>query len=72
MLKKGSPYAGQTKILKRSPAYGMPPVVVTSDMTPALKAKLRSAFLAMHKTATGKAILNAMMIDGLLKFPKKL
>ncbi|OGW50095.1 MAG: hypothetical protein A2078_13900 [Nitrospirae bacterium GWC2_57_9] len=64
MLKKGSPYAGQTKIIKRSPAYGIPPVVVTKDIDSALKTKLRAAFLGMHNTAVGKTILNAMMIDG--------
>lgn len=64
MAKMGSPYARQTKIIKRSPSYGIPPVVVTNDIDPVLKTKLRTAFLGMHKTAAGKAILNAMMIDG--------
>jgi phosphonate transport system substrate-binding protein len=64
MLKKGSPYVSQTKIVKSSPAYGIPPVVVTKEIDPHLKTKLRAAFLGMHKTAAGKAILNAMMIDG--------
>ena len=64
MLKKDSPYVAQTRIIKRSPAYGMPPVVVTKNIDPALKTKLRNAFLGMHKTAAGKAILSAMMVDG--------
>lgn len=71
MLKKDSPYAGQTKIVKSSPAYGIPPVVVTKDIDTALKAKLRTAFLGMHKTAAGKAILNAMMIDGFTEVSDK-
>lgn len=63
MLKKDSPYAKQTRIIKRSPSYGIPPVVVTRDIKPELKKKIMDAFLNMNKTAKGKAILSAMMID---------
>lgn len=71
MLKTGSPYARQTKIIKRSPPYGIPPVVVTKDINPALRKKVKDAFLAMQKTAKGKAILHAMMIDGFVEVPDK-
>lgn len=71
MLKTGSPYARQTKIIKRSPPYGIPPVVVTKDINPALRQKVKDAFLAMQKTAKGKAILHAMMIDGFVEVPDK-
>ncbi len=64
MLKTGSQYARQTKVIKRSPPYGTPPVVVTRDVDPTLRRKVRDAFLRMQKTAKGKAILGAMMIDG--------
>lgn len=64
MLKKDSPYAKQTRIIKRSPPFGIPPVVITKDVAPALKKQLRDAFLSMNKTARGKEILDAMMIDG--------
>ncbi|GAB4412542.1 MAG: hypothetical protein OHK0032_08600 [Thermodesulfovibrionales bacterium] len=63
MLKKESPYAKQTKVIKRSPPFGIPPVVVTRDISPALKKKVMDAFLNMHKTKRGRAILEAMMID---------
>ncbi len=63
MLKKGSPYAKQVKIIKRSPLFGIPPVVVTKDIDSNLKRKIKNAFLNMHKTEKGKAILDAMMID---------
>jgi phosphonate transport system substrate-binding protein len=64
MRKTGSPYARQTKIIKRSPPYGIPPVVVTRDVDPRLKSKVKEAFLSMRNTPKGKAILAAMMIDG--------
>lgn len=63
MLKKGSPYAEQTRIIKRSPPFGIPPVVVTRDINPELKKRIKNVFLNMHKTKKGKAILDAMMID---------
>lgn len=71
MLKTGSPYARQTKIIKRSPPYGIPPVVVTGNIDPMLKKKVKDAFLAMQKTPKGKAILDAMMIDGFVEVPDK-
>jgi len=67
MVKKGSPYAGQTRIIKRSPPYGIPPVVVTRDVDAVLREKIRDAFLDMHRTDKGRAILSAMMIDGFVR-----
>ncbi len=67
MIKTGSPYARQTRIIKRSPPYGTPPVVVTKEVDPALRDKIREAFLNMNKNAKGKAILDAMMIDGFVQ-----
>jgi len=71
MRKTGSPYARQTKIIKRSPPFGIPPVVVTRDIDPLLKSKVKDAFLTMRETAKGKAILEAMMIDGFVEVPDK-
>ncbi len=71
MLTTGSPYVGQTRIIKRSPPYGTPPVVVTRDINPELKKKLKEAFLGMQKTAKGKAILNEMTIDGFVEVPDR-
>ena len=63
MLKKDSPYAKQTKVIKRSPPYGMPPVVVPKDVDRNLKKRIKEAFLNIHTTPKGIAILKAMMID---------
>ncbi len=67
MVKKGSPYVKQTRIIKRSPPYGIPPVVATKDIDPNLKKKIKDAFLNMNRTEKGRAILNAMMIDGFVQ-----
>lgn len=69
MFKIGSPYTGQTRIIKRSLPYGIPPVVVTKDIDPALRRQIKDALLSMQKTAKGKAILGAMMIDGFVEVP---
>jgi phosphonate transport system substrate-binding protein len=69
MLKEGSPYIKQVKIIKRSPPFGIPPVVVTPGIDPILKEKVRDAFLNMRQTTKGKAILEAMMIDGFVEVP---
>jgi phosphonate transport system substrate-binding protein len=63
MLKNSSPYASQTKIIKQSIAFGIPPVVVTKDISADLKKKIKDAFINMHKNQKGKAILDAMMIE---------
>lgn len=67
MLKKGYPYAQQTKIIKRSPPFGIPPVVVTKEIDPELRKGLEGAFLNMHGTAKGKAILDGMMVEKFVK-----
>jgi phosphonate transport system substrate-binding protein len=69
MLKRGSPYARQVRIIKRSPPYGIPPVVVTKDIDPALRKGLKDALLTMHTSPKGKAILSAMMIEGFVEVP---
>src|SRR3990172_9186471 len=71
MRKTGSPYARQTKIIKRSPPYGTPPVVAVRDLDPVLKREVKAAFLNMRKTPRGKAILDAMMIDGFVEVPDR-
>ena len=63
MLNTQSPYAEQTRIIHRSPAFGIPPVVVHPDTSPYLKRTLLSIFLDMHNDPEGKAILAAMRIE---------
>ena len=71
MLKTGSPYVKQTRIIKRSPPYGIPPVVVTRDIDPELRNKVKEAFLGMGKNGKGRVILDAMMIDGFIEVPDR-
>jgi phosphonate transport system substrate-binding protein len=52
-----------TKIVAKSPPYGIPPVIVNPKLDPTLKAKVKEAFLAMHEDPKGKAILDGIMVD---------
>jgi len=52
-----------TRILWRSPAYGIPPVVVHPAMPAAEKEKLRAVFLALHRDQPGKGMLARLMMD---------
>jgi phosphonate transport system substrate-binding protein len=61
--KKNPVYTSETKILRKSPPYGIPPVVVRKDMDPALRSKIKDAFLNMHLDPAGKAILDGIMVD---------
>ena len=61
--KKNPQFTSLTKIIRKSPRYGIPPVIVRKDVDPALKAKIRDIFLNMHKDPTGKAILDGIMVD---------
>jgi len=63
LYKKGSRYVKLTKIIEKSEAYGIPPVVVTKDIDPSLKERLRKVFLNMHNDPEGRRILNGLMID---------
>ncbi len=57
LARSGASAASQTKVIARSPAFGMPPVVVHPRLDPELKKKLRDIFLGMHLDPEGKALL---------------
>lgn len=63
MDKKNPQFTSKTKIISKSPAFGMPPVVVHPDMEYALKEKIREIFLNMHRDEAGKKILEEVLID---------
>ncbi len=53
----------KTRILLKSPPYGIPPVVVSPRLDRETKKKLKAVFLAAHEDAQGREILKSMMID---------
>lgn len=55
--KSGASAASRTKVIKRSPAFGMPPLIVHPRLDPELKKRLSDVFLGMHRDPEGKALL---------------
>ena len=55
--------ARQTKVIHRSPPFGMPPVVVPVGSDPELRAQLRETLLNMDRSARGREILAELGID---------
>ncbi|MFH1009080.1 MAG: phosphate/phosphite/phosphonate ABC transporter substrate-binding protein [Candidatus Latescibacterota bacterium] len=59
----GSKSTAGTRIIRRSPPYGIPPVVVPSTLDPTLKDKLRQALLSLHLDPQGREMMGAIAID---------
>jgi len=53
----------KTRILKKSPPYAIPPVVVPRNLDQGLRDKMKQAFLNMHRDPKGQEILQHMKID---------
>ncbi len=56
-----------TRIIDKSPPFGMPPFVVPREIDFELEEDLRSLLLTMHKSAEGQEILLTMGIDRFLE-----
>ncbi|MBN1133330.1 MAG: phosphate/phosphite/phosphonate ABC transporter substrate-binding protein [Methanosarcinaceae archaeon] len=53
----------KTKIILKSPPYGITPLVVHPEMSLELKEELKTIFLTMHKDPKGEEILDKLDID---------
>jgi phosphonate transport system substrate-binding protein len=53
----------KTKIVEKSPPYGIPPVVTTPAMNPDTKAKLKNIFFSVHEDTKGKKLLETLQIE---------
>jgi phosphonate transport system substrate-binding protein len=71
VIRKQPEIAKKVKIIARSPAYGIPPMVAVPGMDPAQKQAIRTALLAMHTDPGGRQILAKMNIDRFLLKPDK-
>ena len=57
----------KTRIIERSPPFGIPPVVVSKDIDPFLEKRLRDIFLNMDRDEEGKRILSSIMIESFVE-----
>ncbi len=56
-------FTSRTRIIKKSPPYGIPPVVIRKGLNPEIKEKLRTILLTVHKDSKGREILKGMMVE---------
>lgn len=63
MKKKGCKYTKETKIIKVSDPYGIPPVVIRPGIDDDLRKKIKKTLLNMSNDKEGKQILEEMFID---------
>jgi phosphonate transport system substrate-binding protein len=61
--KKSPEHTSSTKVIWKSEACGIPPVVVRKDLDVEIKEKLGRIFRELHLDGEGKAILAELMID---------
>jgi len=60
---KNSEFVSNTKVIFKSPLYGIPPVVVHPQTSQHVKEELKKIFLEMHKDPEGNKILSALRIE---------
>lgn len=53
----------RTKVIEKSPPYGIPPIVVNPAQDPATKKQLKQIFLTLHKNRESAALLAKLQID---------
>ncbi len=63
LVARDSTIATRTRVIHRSPAFGIPPVVVNPNLSPQFKEMLRDLLLHMSSDEDGKAILRNLMIE---------
>jgi len=56
-------FTRKTKIIAKSPPYGMPPIVVHPDLKPALKNRLRVIFLTLHQDEDARKLMLKLHIS---------
>jgi phosphonate transport system substrate-binding protein len=56
-------FTSRTRIIKKSESYGIPPLVASRPLAPALKNRIRQLVFSMHQDPEGGKILNELMID---------
>lgn len=56
-------FTSKTRIILKSPSFGIPPVVVPPNLDLELKERLRTIFLELHQEEESKKILGELRID---------
>jgi phosphonate transport system substrate-binding protein len=60
---KNPSLTSETRVIRKSEPYGIPPVVASPSLAPALKEPVRELLVSMHEDPDGEKILRELMID---------
>jgi phosphonate transport system substrate-binding protein len=60
---KDSRFTSQTRIIRKSEPYGIPPVVASRYLPDELKKRTRELLFSMHRDSEGQKVLKGLMID---------
>ena len=61
--RKNPVFTSETRIIRKSEPYGIPPLVASKSLSLGLKARIRQALFDMHHDPKGKKIISELMID---------
>ncbi len=67
MRQNESDTARQTRVIRKSEPFGIPPLVVSSDMAAELRGRLKELLLSMHNKERGRDILSRLNIDRFIR-----
>ena len=60
---KNPVFTSETRIIRKSEPYGIPPLVASKSLSFDLKTQIRQALFDMHQDPNGKKIISELMID---------
>jgi phosphonate transport system substrate-binding protein len=69
-LKRDPTLSARIRVIYTSPPFGMPPVVVSPDIRPQLRAQLNEALLNMHLDPDGRTALQALDYERFVQVSK--
>ena len=61
--RKNPVFTSETRIIRKSEPYGIPPLVASDSLSSELKSRIRQALFDMHLDPNGKKIIDELMID---------
>ena len=61
--RKNPVFTSETRIIRKSEPYGIPPLVASRSLPSEVKTKIRQALFDMHQDPNGKKIISELMID---------
>jgi len=61
--RKNPVFTSETRIIRKSEPYGIPPLVASKSLSSELKTRIRQALFDMHQDPQGRLIISELMID---------